>query len=76
MNIGLLNDKKVNTILFDCDGVILNSNQLKKQAYYNATFPSYGHKLASSLTTYLDKNTGKPRDHFFDYFLRNIVPSY
>ena len=74
MNIGLLNDKKVNTIIFDCDGVILNSNQLKKQAYYNATFPSYGHELASSLTTYLAKNTGKPRDHFFDYFLKNIVP--
>ena len=74
MNIGLLNDKKVNTILFDCDGVILNSNQLKTQAYYNATFPSYGHELASSLTTYLAKNTGKPRNHFFDYFLKNIVP--
>ena len=74
MNIGLLNDKKVNTILFDCDGVILNSNQLKKQAYYNATFPSYGHKLARSLTANLAKNTGNPRDHFFDHFLRNIVP--
>jgi len=74
MNIGFLNDKKVNTMLFDCDGVILNSNQLKTQAYYNATFPSYGHELARSLTTYLAKNTGKPRDHFFDHFLRNIVP--
>ena len=74
MNIGFLNDKKVNTIIFDCDGVILNSNQLKTKAYYKATFPSYGHELASSLTTYLAKNTGKPRDHFFDYFLRNIVP--
>ena len=74
MNIGFLNDKKVNTILFDCDGVILNSNQLKTQAYYNVTFPSYGHELARSLTTYLAKNTGKPRDHFFDHFLRNIVP--
>ena len=75
MNISFLNDKKVNTILFDCDGVILNSNQLKTQAYYNATFPSYGHELARSLTTYLAKNTGKPRDHFFVHFLRNIVPS-
>ncbi len=74
MNIGFLNDKKVNTIIFDCDGVILNSNQLKTKAYYKATFPSYGHELASSLTTYLAKNTGKPRDHFIDYFLRNIVP--
>ena len=74
MNIGYLDDKKVNTILFDCDGVILNSNQLKTQAYYNATFSSYGHELACLLTTYLAKNTGKPRDYFFDYFLRNIVP--
>jgi phosphoglycolate phosphatase-like HAD superfamily hydrolase len=75
MKIGMFDVNKVNTIIFDCDGVILNSNQLKTKAYYKATFPSYGHELASSLTTYLAKNTGKPRDHFFDYFLRNIVPS-
>ena len=74
MNIGFLNDKKVNTIIFDCDGVILNSNQLKTNAYYKAAFPSYGHELASSLTTYLINNTGKPRGHFIDYFLKNIVP--
>lgn len=74
MNIGFLNDKKVNTIIFDCDGVILNSNQLKTKAYYKAAFPSYGHELASSLTTYLAKNTGKPRGHFIDYFINNIVP--
>ena len=73
MNIGFLNDKKVNTILFDCDGVILNSNQLKTKSYYKAVFPSYGHELASSLTTYLMNNTGKPRGHFIDYFLSNMV---
>ena len=66
--------KKVNTIIFDCDGVILNSNQLKKEAYFKAAFPSYGHELASSLTTYLTNNTGRPRGHFIDYFLKNIVP--
>ena len=74
MNISFINDKKVNTIIFDCDGVILNSNQLKTKAYYKAVFPSYGHELASSLTTYLTNNTGKPRGHFIDYFLKNIVP--
>ena len=68
--------KKANTIIFDCDGVILNSNQLKIKAYYKAAFPSYGHELASSLTTYLINNTGKPRGHFIDYFLKNIVPPY
>ena len=65
MKIGMFDVKKVNTMIFDCDGVILNSNQLKTQAYYNATFPSYGHELARSLTTYLARNTGKLRDHFF-----------
>ena len=65
--------KKINTIIFDCDGVILNSNQLKTKAYYKAALPSYGHELASSLTTYLMNNAGKPRGHFIDYFLKNIV---
>ena len=66
--------KKINTIIFDCDGVILNSNQLKIKAYYKAVLPSYGHELASSLTNYLTNNTGRPRGHFIDYFLKNIVP--
>ena len=46
MKIGMFDVNKVNTIIFDCDGVILNSNQLKTNAYYKAVFPSYGHELA------------------------------
>ena len=68
MKIGMFDVNKVNTIIFDCDGVILNSNQLKTKAYYKAAFASYGHELAISLTTYLTNNTGKPRGHFIDYF--------
>ena len=74
MNFSMFDVKDFKTIIFDCDGVILNSNQLKTKAYYKAAFPSYGHELASSLTTYLTNNTGKPRGHFIDYFLKNIVP--
>ena len=74
MNFSMFDDKDFKTIIFDCDGVILNSNELKTKSYYKAVFPSYGHELASSLTTYLAKNTGKPRGYFFDYFLKNIVP--
>ena len=73
MNFSMFDVKDFKTIIFDCDGVILNSNQLKTKSYYKAVFPSYGHKLASSLTTYLMNNTGKPRGHFIDYFLRNMV---
>ena len=73
MNFSMFDVKDFKTIIFDCDGVILNSNQLKTKSYYKAVFPSYGHELASSLTTYLMNNTGKPRGHFIDYFLRNMV---
>ena len=74
MKISMFDFKKINTIIFDCDGVILNSNQLKTKAYYKAALPLYGHELASSLTNYLTNNTGRPRGHFIDYFLNNIVP--
>ena len=73
MNFSMFDVKDFKTIIFDCDGVILNSNQLKTKSYYKAAFPSYGHELASSLTTYLTNNTGKPRGHFIDYFLSNMV---
>jgi len=63
------------TIIFDCDGVILNSNRVKQAAYYNVIFSHYGDKFANLMIEYLSKNTGKPREHFFTYFLNNIVPS-
>ena len=63
------------TIIFDCDGVILNSNRVKKAAYYNVIFSHYGDKFANLMIEYLSKNTGKPREHFFTYFLNNIIPS-
>ncbi len=39
------------TLIFDCDGVILNSNQVKTQAFYKATL-SYGEAAAESLVNY------------------------
>ena len=35
------------TIIFDCDGVILNSNQVKKTAYFNVTCSHFGYELAN-----------------------------
>ena len=68
----MINNAK--TIIFDCDGVILNSNQVKKMAYYKVAFSYYGDRLANLLIEYLAKNTGYPREHFFTHFLNNIVP--
>ncbi len=62
------------TIIFDCDGVILNSNKIKKEAYLKVASYHYGKNLAASFVRYLSKNTGKTREHFFNHFLTSIVP--
>ena len=61
------------TIIFDCDGVILNSNRVKREAYFKVALSHYGEEHATSLVQYLSKNTGNPREHFFNHFLKNIV---
>ena len=64
----------IKSIVFDCDGVVLNSNKLKTQAFYNAALP-YGEKAAIALVSYHIKNGGISRNHKFEYFLANIAPS-
>jgi beta-phosphoglucomutase-like phosphatase (HAD superfamily) len=58
----------IKSLIFDCDGVILNSNKVKKTAYYKVAFSYYGDRLANLLVEYLKENTGKPREHFFYTF--------
>ena len=43
---------KYQTLIFDCDGVILNSNKIKTQAFYEVS-KIYGHKPAQILKEYL-----------------------
>jgi len=66
---------RAKSILFDCDGVILNSNQVKKDAYFKVASSHYEDSLAKLLVEYLIKNTGNPREFFFNHFINNIVPS-
>ncbi len=68
----LVDLKKYRTLLFDCDGVILNSNQVKTEAFYHAAI-SYGDQAAQSLVNYHRKNGGISRYLKFDYFLQEIV---
>ncbi len=62
------------TIVFDCDGVILNSNQIKTKAFYQVALP-YGKVAANSLVEYHVENGGISRYEKFKYFLEKIVPS-
>ncbi|HSH98065.1 MAG: HAD family hydrolase [Methylophilaceae bacterium] len=62
------------TLVFDCDGVVLNSNQLKIQAYY-ATAQNYGasHQQSQALVDYHVEYGGISRFVKFDHFLREIM---
>lgn len=71
----MANHNKYLTIIFDCDGVILNSNSLKVQAFYEAALP-YGEELAKKLVAYHVTHGGISRYLKFKYFLEHIVPSH
>lgn len=61
------------TLVFDCDGVILNSNHVKSNAFYNATLP-YGEGSAKAFVKYHTENGGISRYKKFAHFLEFIAP--
>lgn len=60
------------TIVFDCDGVLLDSNKVKTQAFYLATL-DYGEDNARAMVDYHVNNGGISRFEKFRYFLREIA---
>lgn len=60
------------TLVFDSDGVILNSNEVKTLAFYNAALP-YGEAPAQALVDYHVSRGGISRYVKFEYFLNEIV---
>lgn len=65
--------KRYKTLVFDCDGVILDSNQLKIQAYQDAAMGFGASETeAKELVDYHVKLGGISRYHKFEHFLRDI----
>jgi len=60
------------TLVFDCDGVVLNSNKIKTQAFYDVA-KVYGHEPAQALKDYHVKNGGISRFVKFEYLLTEIL---
>ena len=62
------------SIVFDCDGVVLNSNLLKTKAYFR-TAKTLGATdvQAQALVDYHVRLGGISRYHKFDYYLREIL---
>ena len=63
---------KYRTLIFDCDGVLLDSNQVKTDALVAAGL-CYSEDAAMSLVEYHRENGGVSRYRKFSYFLREIV---
>ncbi len=61
-----------NTWIFDCDGVILDSNQLKTDAFFEVALP-YGKEMADLLVRYHMDNGGVSRFEKFRYFFETIL---
>lgn len=64
--------KNYHSLVFDCDGVVLDSNRIKTQAFYDAAL-IYGHDAAQALKDYHVKNGGISRYKKFEYFLSEIL---
>jgi HAD superfamily hydrolase (TIGR01549 family) len=60
------------TLVFDCDGVVLNSNKIKTQAFYDVA-KFYGHEPAQALKDYHVQNGGISRFIKFEYLLTEIL---
>lgn len=63
------------TLVFDCDGVVLDSNKVKTKAFYQATLP-YGEAAAQTMVDYHVANGGVSRYKKFAFFLDQIVPDH
>ena len=63
------------TMVFDCDGVILDSNQIKTEAFRTAAKP-YGDAAAQAMVDYHIAHGGISRYVKFAYFLDHIVPEF
>ncbi len=64
--------KNYSHLFFDCDGVILNSNKVKTNAFYKIAI-EYGEESAKKLLNYHVKNGGISRYKKIKFFQENIL---
>jgi len=65
---------KFNLYIFDCDGVILNSNELKIKAMENTLLSLFiDQSQITNCVNYFKRNFGKSRFHHVEHFLDNCI---
>lgn len=60
------------SLVFDCDGIVLDSNKVKTDAFYKTTLP-YGQAAAQAMVEYHTAHGGVSRYEKFAYFLEQIA---
>lgn len=70
-----INLRGYSSIVFDCDGVVLDSNRIKTEAFRVAAMP-WGVDVADALVAHHVANGGISRHRKFSYFLEAILPHY
>ena len=65
-------NKQYKTFIFDCDGVILNSNKIKSAAFYE-TASIFSQEIANKFLNYHILNGGISRYLKFNYLLESLV---
>ena len=67
--------KKYKSIIFDCDGVILNSNKIKTDSFMKI-LKNFDARAIQEFIDYHENNGGLSRYTKLDYFLSTILPKY
>lgn len=70
-----MNIQRYHTLIFDCDGVVLNSNKVKTEAFYQAALP-YGKAAAQQLVDYHVARGGISRYEKFEWFVQHVVAGH
>lgn len=67
-----MNLSRYQTLVFDCDGVVLNSNKVKTEAFFKAALP-YGEAAAQQLVNYHVERGGISRYKKFEWFVEKVA---
>jgi len=67
-----INLSSYKTLVFDCDGVLLNSNQIKTKAFHKVAL-RYGKPPADKLVAYHVQHGGVSRYKKFEYLITDIL---
>ncbi len=69
------NLKSYKNLIFDCDGIILNSNKIKTESFKEVVY-HYGKEAAEELVKFHVMNGGISRYEKFNYFFETIASNH